>query len=157
MRLHPILAFAALVSLGACTETHDFWGKTAFSGPARCSDGRFSIYFAEGSDRLTEPARQVIAARARVLRTCRIREVRVIGLSDASGAAESNLSLSQKRARRVAEALAAEGLPRPVFEVRGAGAWGATRDGREIPVRRRAEVVLAVSPPPVQPKTAPIV
>lgn len=149
MRIRPLLALAALAALAGCAEGQKFWrGGSAFiARPSPCSDDRFPVYFAEGSDRLTVAAHQVITAKARALKACRVRAVRVVGLADATGTPETNLTLSQKRARRVAEALSASGLPAPVFEVKAAGAQGAVRgDGREEPIRRRAEVYLTVSP-----------
>lgn len=115
--------------------------------PARtCADAQFTIYFNEGSDRLTQPAAQVIQETVRGLEGCRIDRVRVVGLADATGAPAANLSLSQRRALRTAEALRVAGAPAPTFEIGAAGDAGAlTADGREDPVRRRAEVYLGVS------------
>ncbi len=149
MRLHPALAFVGLAALAACTQTHGFWkGGSAFvATPSPCSDDHFPVYFAEGSDQLSSPARQLIAAKARELKACHVKGVRVVGLADATGTPDANLTLSQRRARRVAEALAGSGLPAPAFEVRAAGAEGAVRrNGQEEPVRRRAEVYLSVGP-----------
>lgn len=112
-----------------------------------CSDTHFSVYFNEGSNRLTRQAGQLIAETGRALKACNISSARVVGLADATGAPQANLSLSQQRAVTVAGALRAEGLPAPSFEIDAAGETGALlADGREDPVRRRAEVYLTVQP-----------
>lgn len=112
-----------------------------------CADTELTLYFNEGSDRLTEPARQMIRETTRTLRDCNITRARVVGLADATGTPEANLTLSQRRALRAAEALRAEGVPAPNFEIDAAGDAGATTaDGRDDPVRRRAVVFLSVSP-----------
>lgn len=116
------------------------------SGSA-CADSQFTIYFDEGSTRLTRPAAQLIDETGRALRTCAITSVRVVGLADASGTPEANQSLSQRRAAVVAQALRSRGLPTPSFAIDAAGDAGAlTVDGRENPVRRRAEVFIAIQP-----------
>ena len=74
-------------------------------------------------------------------------KIQVLGLADArSGTAAANQSLSERRARSVAEALAAAGLPAPAFEVAAAGAEGAVVNGVNDPLRRRTEVVIEAQP-----------
>lgn len=145
------LAMTALIGAvtvaGGCASK---WPRTRaelVTPATTCADTHFTIYFNEGSDRLTQPAVQVISETARSLQGCRIDRARVVGLADASGAAQANLTLSQRRALRTAEALRAVGVPAPSFEIDAAGAAGAVMpDGREDPVRRRAEVYLTVAP-----------
>jgi outer membrane protein OmpA-like peptidoglycan-associated protein len=112
-----------------------------------CADTHFSVYFNNGSNRLTRQAAQLVAETGRALKACSITSARVVGLADAAGTAEANLSLSQRRALAVAGALRREGLPAPTFEIDAGGETGALlADGREDPVRRRAEVYLVVRP-----------
>ena len=107
------------------------------------------VYFDEGHARLSPPARELIAETAARLGDCRIDRVRVIGLADASGGAQRNMTLSQRRAMAVAEALSEEGWPAPAFEVLAAGEAGATtHDGTDEPVRRRAELIVEAAPRP---------
>lgn len=114
---------------------------------SNCANSSLVIYFDEGSDHLTQPARELIAETARQVHGCAIAGVRVVGLADAVGAPEANLTLSQRRARRVAEALVGQGMPAPEFQVSAVGENGAILPGgREEPVRRRAEVFLTVRP-----------
>jgi peptidoglycan-associated lipoprotein len=115
--------------------------------PSACTEKRFEVYFADSEARLTEPARQAIGMTAAQLQGCEIREVQVLGLADARGGAEANLTLSQRRAVAVAEALTAAGWPAPVFDVEAAGDAGAVAEGgvRE-PMRRRTEVLIDAVP-----------
>ena len=116
------------------------------SAPA-CADVRFPIYFAENSNQLTDPARQALGVAAAQVRACHIAYVSVIGLTDSVGLAKDNIELSRQRATAVAQALAAAGLPTPKFEVRGLGEAGATtKSGNPVPLRRRTDVVIHVTP-----------
>ncbi|WP_332677261.1 OmpA family protein [Brevundimonas sp.] len=115
--------------------------------PSACTAKRFEVYFTEGEARLTGPARQAIGMTAAQLQGCDIRKVQVLGLASATGDAAANLSLSQRRALAVAEALAAAGWPAPAFDVDAAGDTGAVADsGVQEPMRRRTEVLIDAAP-----------
>lgn len=139
------LAAVATVALGACAQM-------PYTGPlvtndSPCVDSQFTVYFNEGSNRLTRPAAQMIQENGRRLRGCTITSARVVGLADATGTPQANLSLSQRRAAAVADAMKRQGMPSPRFEVDAGGEAGAqTADGHDAPVRRRAEVYLTVAP-----------
>jgi peptidoglycan-associated lipoprotein len=108
-----------------------------------CSDVVFPIYFAQGSDQLTQGADQVISAAVGQVAGCRIGYVNVLGLTDALGTRAENLDLSRRRADTVAKALAAAGLKTPKFEVEGVGENGAISEkGRPVPLRRKTEVII---------------
>ncbi len=112
-----------------------------------CVDTQFTVYFGENSNRLTRQAGQVIQETGRALKDCTITRARVVGLSDATGGSQANLTLSQQRAVAVAGALRQQGLPAPSFEIDANGEAGATTaEGEDKPVRRRADVFLTVSP-----------
>lgn len=116
--------------------------------PVVCADFSFPIYFETNSDRLTAAAMQVLNDGASRVRGCRMGRIDVVGLADADGAAARNMELSRRRATVVADALAAAGLPRPVFDIDAVGAAGAlTPSGRPEPLRRRTEVVIRAAPP----------
>lgn len=120
---------------------------TLVAEPSHCADKRFEVYFAEGEARLTTPALQAIGLTATQLQGCSIRNVKVVGLADAQGAAGANQALSQRRAQAVAEALVAAGWPTPAFDVVGVGDQGAvTAQGANEPMRRRTEVVVEATP-----------
>lgn len=112
-----------------------------------CASRTFDVYFAESAASLTQPARQAIDLMARQMAGCEITHVTVIGLASATGAPESNLSLSQRRAQTVAQAFEAKGWPAPVFEIEAAGDAGATNpDGTQEPLRRRTQVLIQARP-----------
>jgi len=115
--------------------------------PSACSEKRFEVYFAENEARLTNPALQAIGLTATQLQGCDIRRVKVTGLASATGDVAANLSLSERRATAVAEALVAAGWPTPAFEVGAVGDAGAvTTAGASEPMRRRTEVVVEAVP-----------
>ncbi len=142
-----LLVILATSALGACTQTRQFASRWELvRKPTPCADTSLVIYFEEGSAALTGPARQLLRETGRRYHACNVTQVRVVGLADATGTPEANLNLSQKRAAQVAAALTRNGLPSPSFE-RAIGDEGATlRDGREQPMRRRAEVFLIIKP-----------
>ena len=117
------------------------------SNPAACAAKRFEVYFDQDQARLTVAAREAISLTATQLQGCDVTKVQVLGLADArTGTAASNQSLSERRARSVAEALAGVGLPAPAFEVAAAGAEGAVVNGVNDPLRRRTEVMIEAKP-----------
>ena len=90
----------------------------------------------------------MIGAAAGQAKGCKVDEVTVLGLADAAGAPAANLELSKRRAGAVTQALSATGLPAAVFDLKAAGQSGAlTAAGDTAPLRRRADVVLKLSPP----------
>jgi hypothetical protein len=113
-----------------------------------CADVNFPIYFAKGSDQLSEPAHQAILAGAAEVKTCTVSEVDVLGLADLDGPAAANQALSRRRASIVAQALIAAGMPAPLFDVEGLGEAGArTVHGRRTILQRKAEVDIHIAPP----------
>jgi peptidoglycan-associated lipoprotein len=114
--------------------------------PQVCVHTTLPVYFAEGEAGLTEPARDMIGSAAETLSHCRIEAVRVIGLASATGSADRNQTLSERRAQTVAAALAGAGLPAPAFDIEAVGQEGAVADGVSEPVRRRVEVIIEAVP-----------
>jgi OOP family OmpA-OmpF porin len=111
-----------------------------------CAAARFPIYFAKGSDGLSDQARAAIRAGADLVRSCQVREVDIFGLADADGPAAVDMALSKRRAANVAQALAAAGLPEPLFDVQGLGASTArTAKGRPAMLQRKTLVVIQVA------------
>ncbi|MGQ3112724.1 MAG: OmpA family protein, partial [Brevundimonas sp.] len=98
--------------------------KPLVAQPSACGTQRFDIYFADSQAGLTPAARQAISLTATALQSCAIKSVKVTGLADARGGAAANLSLSERRAQAVVEALAAAGWPAPAFEVEAGGDQG---------------------------------
>lgn len=138
---------ALAVGLSGCGMTRFMDRSAVVTEPSPCAATRFEVYFADSEARLTESARQAIGMSAAQLQGCEIRKVQVLGLADARGGATANLSLSERRAQAVAEALTAAGWPAPVFEVEAAGDEGALTDaGVREPMRRRTEVLVDAVP-----------
>jgi outer membrane protein OmpA-like peptidoglycan-associated protein len=151
--MKPILPAAVVsgltVALLASCSTPGAYKKRSdlVSNPAACAAKRFEVYFDQDQARLTTAAREAISLTATQLQGCDVTRVQVLGLADArSGSAAANQSLSERRARSVAEALAGVGLPAPAFEVAAVGAEGAVVNGVNDPLRRRTEVVIEAQP-----------
>lgn len=141
--MKPVLTAALLACLlgAACAPTPKREALVGSESP--CMPLRFDVYFVEGQARLTDAASTAIGAAANQVRDCDVRRVRVLGLADATGTAGANMTLSQRRARETAQALAAAGLPAPAFDVVAAGDAGATAaDGASEPLRRRTEILI---------------
>jgi len=138
-------AIAALLALGTLSGCATAPAPNPTIGSA-CTPARFPIYFAKGSDVLSDQARAAIRAGADLVRTCQVREVDVFGLAEADGPAAADLALSKRRAANVAQALAAAGLPEPLFDVEGLGASTArTAKGRPAMLQRKTLVVIQVA------------
>lgn len=146
-RVIGIAALMVAVGVSGCGVTRFMDRSEVVAEPSACTEKRFEVYFADSQARLTEPARQAIGMAAAQLQGCDIRKVQVLGLSDARGGATANLSLSERRAQAVAEALTAAGWPAPAFDVSAAGDEGAVTDsGAREPMRRRTEVLVDAVP-----------
>jgi OOP family OmpA-OmpF porin len=141
---------AASVAIAACGLAGCAMGpKPVPAVASNCASARFPIYFAKGSDELSDQARAAIRAGADLVRTCQVREVDIFGLADADGPASVDLALSKRRAANVAQALAAAGLPQPLFDVEGLGASTArTATGRPAMLQRKTLVVIQVASGP---------
>ena len=141
------LAAVAAVSLSGCATVQSARMRLV-KAPPRCVNQTVDIYFAAEQAELTPEGRMVINQAASQARGCKVAAVEVVGLADFGGAPAANLELSKRRAQSVTAALTAAGLPAADFKVGAAGQAGAvTADGRNAPLRRRAEVTLRLSPP----------
>ena len=138
----------AVIVLGAAGCTNLGWRDRSemVVDPTVCVDTTVPIYFEESQANLTGPARDLIRTGADALQGCSIERVRIVGLASATGSAQNNMTLSERRAITVARALADAGLPAPAFDVEAAGEAGARADGVSEPVRRRVEVIIEAAP-----------
>ncbi|VTO20231.1 OmpA family protein [Brevundimonas vancanneytii] len=143
-----VLLTAGLAAAG-CAATSGYKERSDLvSNPSACADKRFEVYFVPDRATLTDAARQAIGMTATQLQGCQIKHVKVTGLADArSGTATANQTISEQRARAVAEALAGAGLPAPAFDIEASGAQGAVVGGVNNPLRRRTEVLIEVVAP----------
>lgn len=140
------LVFALAAALAACATTPSAPPPAVAVAPpsgSACADLDFPVYFEAGSDHLTAPARQVLAAAAGRLRGCRVASGEIVGLASASAPSATADELSRRRARTVADALTAAGVPAPALDLRADGRDGArTAAGRAAPMRHAAQVFL---------------
>ena len=151
MTLRRTTGVAILVALGlgsglaGCANMPNGRDRIVKATP-HCVDQTVQIYFEPESAAVTKEGRAVLAAAAQQSRSCKVTSVDVLGLADASGAADVSLELSKRRAESVTAALTAVGLPAGEFKITAVGQTGATTaDGRSRPLRRRADVVLHLS------------
>ena len=141
-----LIVVAGALALAGCAGT-PMERAELVAEPSVCAPQRFDIYFRDSEAALTDAARHAIGLTATQLQGCEIRKVNVIGLTDARGAPNANLDLSERRAQAVAEALEAAGWPSPVFSLIVAGESGSvTASGASEPMRRRTEVLVDAAP-----------
>lgn len=132
--------------LAACATVKNARDRIVKRAPL-CADQTVQIYFEPQSAEVTKEGGAVLAAAAGDRRMCKVTAVEVVGLSSATGSADSNLELSQRRARAVTAALVSRGLPSADFKLSAAGQAGATTDeGQARPLRRRVDVTLHLVP-----------
>lgn len=143
-----IIIAASAAAVAGCGWTPGMRDRSELvAEPSACTQKRFEVYFAENEARLTTPALQAIGLTATQLQGCDIQRVKVTGLASSTGDVASNLSLSERRAVAVVEALVAAGWPTPAFELGAVGDAGAvTADGTNEPMRRRTEVLVEAAP-----------
>ena len=115
--------------------------------PSGCVEQRLDIYFEEGEARIARPAQEMIAMTGERIQGCIVDRVEVIGLASATGGSAANMTLSERRARTVAEAMQDAGWPAPTFTLSAGGDSGATTaSGLAEPLRRRTVVVIHARP-----------
>ena len=148
MKALTVILVASGLAVAGCAGTPWMRDRSELvAEPDACAPTRFEVYFRDSEAALTDAARQAIALTATQLQGCEIRKVNVIGLTDARGAPNANLDLSERRAQAVAEALEAAGWPSPVFSLIVAGESGSvTASGASEPMRRRTEVLVDAAP-----------
>lgn len=147
-RFHIGAAMTTAMLAGACASGAPVGDRAALIyEPSVCVTQELDVYFDEGQARLTPPARDLIRMTGERLSGCHVERIDVIGLASATGGAARNLTLSERRAERVADALRDAGLPAPQFSLAAAGDAGAlTETGLAEPLRRRTVVVVHARP-----------
>jgi outer membrane protein OmpA-like peptidoglycan-associated protein len=122
------------VLLAGCGQVSGLETQARILSEPPCTDFFFPIYFGSRSADVTAAARRVVGNAGRHAQGCAAPSVEVVGLADPQ--AEAGSALSRERARHVAEALRAAGLPEPTFQLNPLGP-----DAPELSVeRRRADV-----------------
>lgn len=130
-----------VLGLGACSTTTGM-----VKAPGACADQTVQIYFEPDSAEVTPEGMAVIRQAAAMAKACVIDKIEVQGLADAVGAPAANLALSERRATAVTGALTQAGLPRADFIAAAGDAGAVTASGQARPLRRRADILLQLSP-----------
>lgn len=105
----------------------------------------FIVYFGFNQDNLTERARETLDAVVAGVRTLGATALSVVGHADTVGSANYNQALSERRARRVANALVDRGVPAGAMTLAGRGESDlarATGDNVREALNRRVEIAL---------------
>ena len=140
---------AASLALAAGSTSTDGGERAKIVKPAAvCDDVTVQIYFEPYSAELTSEGLAVLSQAATQAKSCKIDDVKVLGLTEGVAAPKDNMELSKRRVAAVTKALLANGLPEAKFELSAAGPQGAvTANGENRPMRRQADVTFELSAP----------
>ncbi|MDH3659796.1 MAG: OmpA family protein [Alphaproteobacteria bacterium] len=97
----------------------------------------FSVFFASGRTRVDDDGQEVVARVKRSADLVQPSRIVVVGYADRRGIAADNKRLAEERAREVAKALIAEGVPAAAVSVE---AWGETISAESLDENRRVEI-----------------
>ena len=104
------------------------------------------VQFASGSATIDPASTALIETLAKAITACAGTHVEVAGHTDATGNADANQALSEARAKSVAEAMAAHGVPADRLTAKGYGSTKPVMAGTSRPANaanRRIEFVVA--------------
>ena len=125
------------------TEIKRIFGEALAAQPA--APARFILYFKDDSEELTPDSELLLRE---VFRTARDRgalDISVIGHTDTIGTREYNYQLSLRRARKVADLLAKQGVDRNILDIESHGEDNLlvkTGDQVREPRNRRVEITV---------------
>jgi len=103
--------------------------------------GRYQIYFDSNKIEIGERGRMIVSNVAYLVANDAKTRVTVIGKTDRTGSAAENLSLSQKRADQVRDALIAAGVPRARIDTSWTGESGQDQEKPKSEAEHRDRVV----------------
>ena len=110
-----------------------------------CHNTTVTLYFETASDTVTDVGQQIVGITAKRLKSCPVKDLKLLGLADSSGQAAANLDLSKRRAQNVLDAFVKAGLAVPHFTLVAAGDKGAVApSGAVEPLRRQVDVTVVV-------------
>ena len=132
------IAAAFALGLAGCSQVAGLETQARILAEPPCTDFFFPIYFGDRSAEISPAALRVIRNAGRQAEDCRGPMVEVVGLADPRQD-PAPADLSSTRARRLATALQAAGLPFVSFQPSPLGAAAPTRP---TPDRRRADVFI---------------
>ena len=124
-------------------EVRTTFGDALAAQPSRAS--HFTLYFIEGSDELTEDSKQTLARMFADLDKRPVRDIVIVGHTDAVGSDQYNDALAKKRADAVGALLVARGVAQKDIVAIGRGKRELlipTPSGIAEPRNRRVEIVV---------------
>jgi OOP family OmpA-OmpF porin len=124
-------------------EVRGTFGDALAAQPVR--PAHFTLYFIEGSDDLTEDSKQTLERMLADLDRRAVRDVVIVGHTDAVGSEQYNDALARKRADTMAALLMGRGVAQADIVAIGRGKRDplvSTPDGIAEPRNRRVEIVV---------------
>ena len=125
------------------TEIKRIFGEALAAQPA--GPARFILYFKDDSEELTPESEMLLAEVFRTMRARGALDISVIGHTDTIGTRDYNYQLSLRRARKVADLLAAQGVDRNILDIESHGEDNLlvkTADQVREPRNRRVEITV---------------
>ena len=125
------------------TEIKRIFGEALAAQPA--SPARFILYFKDDSEELTPDSEVLLREVFRTMRDRGALDISVIGHTDTIGTRDYNYQLSLRRARRVADLLAKQGMDRNILDIESHGEDNLlikTGDQVREPRNRRVEITV---------------
>jgi outer membrane protein OmpA-like peptidoglycan-associated protein len=122
--------------LAACSHVSELETQARILAEPPCTDFFFPIYFSGQSAELNGEAKVLIRSAGGHAKGCAMAKVEVVGLPTPAAVNDGQPELVHERARQVAEALAAAGLPPARFQLSALGEAGAALPNAAVPKRR---------------------
>jgi len=125
------------------TEIKRIFGEALAAQPA--APARFIVYFKDDSDELTPESEMLLTEVFRTVRDRGALDISVIGHTDTIGTREYNYQLSLRRAKKVADLLAKQGVDRKILDIESHGEDNPlvkTADQVPEPRNRRVEITV---------------
>jgi outer membrane protein OmpA-like peptidoglycan-associated protein len=125
------------------TEIKRIFGEALAAQPA--APARFILYFKDDSEELTPESEVSLLEGFRTIRARGALDISVIGHTDTIGTREYNYQLSLRRARKVADLVAKQGVDRNILDIESHGEDNLlvkTGDQVREPRNRRVEITV---------------
>jgi outer membrane protein OmpA-like peptidoglycan-associated protein len=148
MTYRPLRFLALALSLAgtaACAHSGANAPAPQAFNPSSCA-GSFDIYFKPAQAQLSAQAKAQIKAAQRAMSGCKIQQISVLGLPDATGDASTAQKIAKARADAVLATLGGAGLPRDKMRALASGVETARAGKTADPLmQRRALVTIQAS------------
>jgi outer membrane protein OmpA-like peptidoglycan-associated protein len=152
MNRPPLVSLAlalCLTGTAACAHRGGPAPESQAFDPAACHSGSFEVYFRPAEVKLSAEAKAQIEDVRRAISVCRVRQISVVGLPDATADAQAARNVSLARANTIVATLGAGGVPRGKLRAMASGV-GETARGSDTGdlMGRRAVIMVSASPAP---------